>query len=48
MEGKKKERFFDYTRKLRYRISLDKKTFIIYSVLRGLVILTLVRRIILK
>ena len=43
MEGKKKERLFDYTRKLRYRISLDKKTFIIYSVLRGLVILTLVR-----
>ncbi len=34
---------FDYLRKLRYRISLDKKTFIIFSVLRGLVILTLIR-----
>ena len=44
MDPKRKGgRLFDYTRKLRYRISLDRKTFIIYSVLRGLVILTLIR-----
>ena len=44
MDQKRKGgRLFDYTRKLRYRISLDRKTFIIYSVLRGLVILTLIR-----
>jgi len=46
MENERKgNKLLRYTRKLRYRISLDKKTFIIYSVLRGLVILTLVRMI---
>ncbi|MCR5293739.1 MAG: hypothetical protein K6E30_01010 [Lachnospiraceae bacterium] len=44
MEEKKKgNRLLNFIIKLRYRISLDKKTFIIYSILRGLVILTLVR-----
>ena len=44
-DPKKKRSLLDMIGSLRLRISLDKRTFAVYSILRGLVILTLVRMI---